>query len=151
MGVRAARDGRFAGMLVAILLAPWLASASAQEPQTALDTPLTDVPGDPVRGLATVRDASIATCLICHAMPIPQEPNHGTLGPPLDGVGDRYTEGELRLRIVDAKKIDPDTIMPAYYRADGLYRVDTPYAGKTIYTAQEVEDVVAYLMTLKAH
>lgn len=120
------------------------------EPPLAMDAPLTDVPGDSARGLATVRDATIATCLICHAMPIPQEPNHGNLGPPLEGVGDRYSEGELRLRIVDAKKLNPDTIMPAYFRVEGLYRVDAPYAGKTIYTAQQVEDVVAYLMTLKA-
>jgi sulfur-oxidizing protein SoxX len=140
-------DRRALALALLMLGSPPLA---AGEPPTAMDAPLTDVPGDPARGLAIVRDATNATCLICHAMPIPQEPNHGNLGPPLEGVGDRYTQGELRLRVVDAKVLNPDTIMPAYFRSEGLYRVDAPYAGKTIYTAQEIEDVVAYLMTLKA-
>jgi sulfur-oxidizing protein SoxX len=141
--------------LAPLLLAlAWLIHAAttvlAQDAPAAIDEPLTAVPGDAARGLAIVRNAANATCLICHTMPIPEEPNHGTLGPPLDGVADRYSEGELRLRIVDAKRANPESIMPAYYRKDGLYRVDAPYANRTIYTAQEVEDVVAYLMTLKA-
>jgi sulfur-oxidizing protein SoxX len=139
--------GRRAAALAFVMLA---LPATAEEPPAAMDKPLTDVPGDPVRGLAIVRDATNATCLICHAMPIPQEPDHGTIGPPLDGVGDRYSEGELRLRLVDPKRVNPETLMPAYFKADGLYRVDKPYAGKTIYSAQQVEDVVAYLKTLKA-
>lgn len=149
---RGSLRGRFPGLLAAMLLMPWLGhAAAAKDALPALDTPLTDVPGDPVRGLAIVRDARNATCLICHDMPIPEEPSHGNLGPPLDGVGDRFSTGELRQRVVDAKRINPDTIMPAYYRTEGLYRVYAPYAGKTIYTAQQVEDVVAYLLTLRAH
>ncbi len=131
------------------------AGAAAQDPlppleivDLAIPKPLTQTPGDPVAGRLTVRNTRMATCLICHDLPIPEEPDHGTIGPPLAGVGSRYSAAELRLRLVNPKLINPDTIMPAYYRLAGLYRVDLPYQGKTIYTAQEVEDVIAYLLTL---
>ena len=110
--------------------------------------PLTDAPGNPARGQRIVRDAANATCLICHDIPIPGEPDPGNIGPPLDGVGSRYTAGELRLRLVDPKVINPDTPMPAYYKVEGLYRVEGKYRGKPIYSAQDVEDVIAYLLTL---
>jgi sulfur-oxidizing protein SoxX len=82
-------------------------------------------------------------------MPLPQRQFHGTLGPPLDGVGSRYTAGELRLRLVDPKAINPHTVMPAYYKVEGLYRVLDRYQGQALLTAQEIEDIVAYLLTLK--
>lgn len=110
--------------------------------------PLTATPGDPVRGRAIVRDAGKASCLICHAMPIPEEPDHGGIGPPLAGIGARATPGALRRRLVDPTVLDPATAMPAYHRVDGLHRVLERYRGEPIYTAQEVEDVVAYLVTL---
>ncbi len=106
------------------------------------------MPGDPVRGERIVRDANNATCLICHALPIPDEPDPGDIGPPLHGVGSRYTAGELRLRLVDPKQFNPETVMPSYYRRDGLHRVAAEYEGQTIYRAQEIEDVVAWLLTL---
>lgn len=115
----------------------------------SIPEPLTDQPGDPFRGWQIVREAGNATCLICHAMPIPEEPNHGNIGPDLAGVGERYTAGELRLRVVDSKVINPNTVMPSYYRLDGLVRVEDQYVGQTIYSAQDVEDVVAYLLTLR--
>jgi sulfur-oxidizing protein SoxX len=115
----------------------------------AIPTPLTDAPGNPERGKLTVRDVDNVTCLICHSMPIPEEPNHGAIGPPLAGVGSRYTPGELRLRVVNPKALNPDTIMPAYYRTEGLNRVLDLYRDKPIYNAQQVEDVVAYLVSLK--
>jgi sulfur-oxidizing protein SoxX len=115
----------------------------------AVNTPLTDTPGDSARGREIVRDAANATCLICHAMPIPEEPDHGDIGPPLAGVASRYGEGELRLRLIDPQKINPDSVMPGYYKLEGLHRVDIPYVGKTIYTAQQIEDVLAYLLTLR--
>lgn len=114
----------------------------------AILAPLTDQPGDPVRGKRVVTDASNATCLICHPMPIPEQPDHGNLGPDLAGVGSRYTAAELRLRIVDPKVLNPDTIMPAYYRKDGFLRVQEAYRNATVYSAQDVEDAVAYLLTL---
>jgi L-cysteine S-thiosulfotransferase len=82
-------------------------------------------------------------------MPLPQRQFHGTIGPPLDDVGRRYTAGELRLRLVDPKRIVPESIMPAYYKVEGLQRVLERYQGKPILTAQQIEDVVAYLLTLR--
>jgi sulfur-oxidizing protein SoxA len=110
--------------------------------------PLTSMPGDPVRGRAIVRDTGKASCLICHAMPISEEPDHGGIGPPLAGIGKRATSGELRRRIVDPTILDPATVMPAYHRVDGLHRVLDRHRAEPIYAAQEVEDVVAYLVTL---
>lgn len=94
-------------------------------------------------------DRAGGDCIICHAMPLPQRQFHGNVGPPLDGVGSRYTAGELRLRIVDPKVINPETVMPAYYKVEGLHRALDRYRSKPILTAQQVEDVVAYLLTLK--
>jgi sulfur-oxidizing protein SoxX len=106
------------------------------------------MPGNPVRGRQIVRDINNATCLICHAMPIPEEPDHGEIGPSLHGVGSRYTTGELRLRLIDPKVINAETIMPSYYRVEGLSRVSEAFQGRPIYDAQQIEDVVAYLVTL---
>jgi sulfur-oxidizing protein SoxX len=115
----------------------------------AIPEPLTALPGDPERGRRIVLDRERGDCIICHAMPLPQRQFHGTLGPPLDGVGSRYTAGELRLRLVDPKAINPHTVMPAYYKVEGLYRVLDRYQGQALLTAQEIEDIVAYLLTLK--
>jgi L-cysteine S-thiosulfotransferase len=115
----------------------------------AIPEPLTDQAGDPERGRRLVLDREGGDCIICHAMPLPQRQFHGTIGPPLDDVGDRYTAGELRLRIVDPKVFNPETIMPAYYKVEGVHRVHERYRGKPILTAQQVEDVVAYLLTLR--
>jgi sulfur-oxidizing protein SoxX len=113
-----------------------------------MPVPLTDEAGNPARGRLIVADLGKASCLICHAMPIPEEPDHGTIGPPLHGIGARFTAAELRQRIADPKALNPDTIMPAYYRTEGLTGVLERYRGTTIYSAQELEDVLAYLVTL---
>lgn len=109
---------------------------------------LTAAPGDPERGRAVAIHRQKGNCLACHIMPIPEEQFHGETGPDLHGVGSRYEEGELRLRVVNSKVINPDTMMPAFYRTEGLHRVAGKFAGKPMLSAQEVEDVVAYLMTL---
>jgi sulfur-oxidizing protein SoxX len=96
-----------------------------------------------------VLDPARGNCLICHPMPIAEAEFHGDVAPDLAGVGSRYSAGEIRLRVVDAKRLTPDGVMPAYHRAEGLHRVLKEYRGKPILTRQEVEDVVAYLMTLK--
>ena len=89
-------------------------------------------------------------CLGCHSVTeLEAEPFHGEVGPPLDGVADLYEEGELRLRVVNPKIVNPDTIMPGFYVTEGLHRVAEQFQGKTILTAEQVEDIVAYLMTLK--
>ncbi len=109
---------------------------------------LTDQPGDPINGRAVAIHRQKGNCLACHVMPIPEESFHGEIGPDLNGVGSRYDAGELRLRVVDPKVINPDTIMPAFYKVNGFHRVLADFEGKPMLTAQEVEDVVAYLQTL---
>jgi sulfur-oxidizing protein SoxX len=115
----------------------------------AIPAPLTNRSGDPERGRRIVLDSEKGDCIVCHAMPLPDRQFHGTIGPPLDGVGNRYSAEELRLRLVDPKELNPQTVMPAYYKTKNLYRVLERYRGKPILTAQEIEDVVAYLLTLK--
>ena len=110
---------------------------------------LTGKPGDAANGKKVVIGRKKGNCLACHIMPIPEEQFHGLTGPDLHGVGDRMDEAELRMRIVDPKIIDSDTMMPSFYRTADLHRVLKKFQGKTILSAQEVEDVVAYLMTLK--
>jgi sulfur-oxidizing protein SoxX len=115
----------------------------------AIPAPLTDQPGDAERGRRIVLDRNGGDCIICHAMPLPERQFHGTVGPPLDGVGRRYTAGELRLRLVDPKAINAQSVMPAYYKVEGLYRVLSRYEGQTLLSAQQIEDIVAYLLTLQ--
>jgi sulfur-oxidizing protein SoxX len=105
--------------------------------------------GDPVQGRAIVANRQLGLCLLCHSAPIPEERFQGDLAPSLAGTGARWTEAQLRERIVDASRVNPATIMPAYFKTEGLVRVAPAYQGKTIFTAQQVEDVVAYLATLK--
>ncbi len=141
-------------MVFALSLAGLAASLGQAQPVAyeivdgGIPQPLTDGPGNRFRGELVARDPTRASCLICHAMPIPDEPDPGNIGPDLAGVGSRFTAAELRLRLVDPKMINPETIMPAYYSLRGLNRVEAQYVGETIYTAQEVEDVVAFLLTL---
>ena len=110
---------------------------------------LTGAPGDTERGEKVVTNRQVGLCLLCHSGPYPQERFQGTMAPDLKGAGSRSTEGQLRLRIVDASRVNPQTIMPPYYRVDGLTRVAPAFRGKPILTAEQIEDVVAYLMTLK--
>jgi len=110
---------------------------------------LTGKPGDPSRGRAIVGNRQVGLCLLCHSGPFPEERFQGNLAPDLAGAGSRWSEAQLRLRIVDAGRLNPDTIMPPYYRTDGLIRVAAPFRGKTVLTAEQIEDVVAYLTTLR--
>ena len=110
---------------------------------------LTGRPGDAERGRAIVSNRQVGLCLLCHNGPFPQERFQGDLAPDLAGAGSRSTPGQLRLRIVDASHVNLDTIMPPYYKTDGLTRVGTPFRDKTILSAQQIEDVVAFLMTLR--
>jgi sulfur-oxidizing protein SoxX len=110
---------------------------------------LTGKPGDPVRGRAIVANRTIGLCLLCHSAPIPEERFQGNLAPSLAGAGSRATPDQLRLRVGDAARLNPDTIMPPYYRLDGLTRVARNFQGKTILSAEQIEDVVAYLASLK--
>lgn len=109
---------------------------------------LLTAPGDAARGKAVVvgRDSN---CLLCHAVPDAGVRFMGNVGPSLDGVGARLTEGQLRLRIVDSMRLNRETIMPSYYRVEGLNQVAETWRGKPVLTAQQVEDTVAYLLTLR--
>ncbi len=114
-----------------------------------MPAPLTQEAGDAVRGRAIVANRQLGLCLLCHTGPIPEERFQGSLAPDLAGAGARWNAAQLRQRIVDSGQVNPGSIMPAYYRADGLQRVAVPLKGKTILSAQQVEDVVAYLQTLR--
>jgi len=131
-------------------------AAHAQEPLRpymivgdAIPASLTGAKGDPDEGRAIVVNRQVGLCLLCHSGPFPEQKFQGTLAPDLTGAGTRATEGQLRLRIVDASRLKPDTIMPPYYRVDGLARVAPSFRGKPILTAEQIEDVVAYLLTLR--
>jgi L-cysteine S-thiosulfotransferase len=115
----------------------------------AIPASLTGAPGDPARGKAIVVSRQTGLCLLCHSAPLPEEKFQGTIGPDLKGAGSRNTEGQLRLRIVDSRIFNPDTIMPSYYRLDGLERVAPAFRRKTVLTAEQIEDVVAFLETLR--
>jgi sulfur-oxidizing protein SoxX len=129
----------------ALVLALATPAAQAQ----GLRDPLTDLPGDASRGRAIVLDQPRSLCVLCHAGPFPEIPFQGDLGPDLSGVGERLTLPELRLRLVDSRRVNPDTIMPPFHSVEGLVRVGTQWKDTTILTAQEVEDVAAFLASLK--
>jgi sulfur-oxidizing protein SoxX len=149
------RGGHGAALLVLALAAP---QAQAQTGEglvptplvgDAIAAPLTATPGDPARGRAIVADRTRGLCLLCHAGPFPEERFQGNLAPDLAGVGGRLSPGQLRLRLVDGRALNPDTIMPSYYSLTGLARVGRAWQGRPILSAAEIEDVVAFLATLR--
>jgi sulfur-oxidizing protein SoxX len=113
-----------------------------------LPTPLTGSKGDPERGRALVANRQASLCLLCHSGPFPEERFQGDLAPDLRSAA-RLSEGEIRQRIADPAKFNPQTIMPAYYRTDGLERVAPAFRGKTVLSAAQIEDIVAWLVSLK--
>lgn len=117
----------------------------------AIAESLTGQPGDPAKGREWFAGRKLGNCLACHKnSELEEQPFHGEVGPPLDGVADRWSEGELRAILVDAKQVFGDqTIMPSFYRDGGYNRPLEEFQGKTILEAQQVEDVLAYLLTLK--
>jgi sulfur-oxidizing protein SoxX len=111
--------------------------------------PLTATPGDAARGRAIAASRQTGLCLLCHSAPIVEERFQGNLATDLAGAGSRWSEAQLRLRLVDARRLNPASPMPAYYRADGLQRVGEAWQGRSILSAQQIEDVVAWLRTLR--
>nr|WP_249137145.1 sulfur oxidation c-type cytochrome SoxX [Bradyrhizobium tropiciagri] len=114
----------------------------------AIPASLTGTNGDATRGRALVVERS-STCILCHSGPFPEQAFQGDLAPNLSGSGARWSEGQLRLRLVDASHLNAATIMPSYYRVDGLTRVGNSWRGKPILSAEQIEDIVAYLVTLR--
>jgi sulfur-oxidizing protein SoxX len=104
--------------------------------------------GEAASGKAVVLDRRRGNCLICHAFPLEGEPFQGEIGPPMMGVGARLSAGQIRLRLIDQSRINPQTLMPPYYRVDRLTDVAPEWRGRPALTAQEIEDVVAYLTSL---
>jgi sulfur-oxidizing protein SoxX len=141
-------------LILAVTVA--LASGAAAAPTPAVEVvgdtipkPLSDAPGEPARGRAIVVDRQRGLCLLCHSGPFPEERFQGTLAPDLGGAGARWSAEQLRLRLVDSSRLNPDTIMPSYYRIDHLRQVARAWEGKTVLTAQEIEDVISFLKTLQ--
>lgn len=106
-------------------------------------------PADPANGRKIVADRRRGMCLLCHSGPFPEERFQGSLAPSLAGAGTRWSARQLRFRLIDSAKINSETIMPPYFRAEGHNRVGRAFAGRTILSAEEIEDVVAYLSTLR--
>lgn len=142
------------GPIVAGALLTFSGGVSAQQPHNyvvdgdAIPASLTGTPGDATRGRALVVDRT-STCILCHSGPFPEQRFLGDVAPSLAGTGSRWSAGELRLRLVDASRLNAATIMPSYYRIDGLSRVGRAWQGKTILSAEQIEDMVAYLVTLR--
>jgi sulfur-oxidizing protein SoxX len=124
------------------------ACATARAQTDSILVPLTAEAGDAARGRAIVANRQLGLCLLCHSGPIPEERFQGNLGPSLDGAGARWSAGQLRMRMVDASAFNPGTIMPSYFKPGSGARTPAALQGKTILSAQQVEDVVAYLQTL---
>lgn len=123
-------------------------AGAANNAADAMPLSLSGLPGDAARGRAIVANRQTGLCLLCHSGPFPEERFQGDLAPDLRGAGRRLSEGQLRLRIADSGRLNPSTIMPAYHRTEGLTRVAPQFQGKPLLSAQQIEDVVAYLRTL---
>ena len=140
-------------LVLFILLAAAIAAAeplvSYQIDGDAIRQSLTGKAGSAKKGYAIASDRADAGCVLCHQLPGIDAAMSGNLAPPLDGIGSRLSAGQIRLRLVDSSQLNPQTIMPSYYRTKGLRQVAKPYQGKPILTAQQIEDVIAYLLTLK--
>ena len=134
-------------MRVLLLVLPLLLAGKAVGDE-GIPASLTGAKGDPARGRAIVANRQVGLCLLCHTGPFPEERFQGNLAPDLREAV-RLTEAEIRLRLVDPARVNPQTIMPAYYRSDGLTRVAPAYRGKPVLTAEQIEDVVAYLLSLR--
>jgi L-cysteine S-thiosulfotransferase len=134
---------------IAVMLPMVVAACAATPPRDAMPQPLTALPGDAARGRAIVASRQAGLCLLCHPAPIPEERFQGNLAPDLAGAGARWSAAQLRLRIVDARVLNPQTIMPPYHATDGLQRVGGAWQGRAVLDAQQVEDVVAWLVTLQ--
>jgi sulfur-oxidizing protein SoxX len=146
-GSRRSPARRLVDALAAVFLG--FIAAAAGDGDT-MEAPLTSQPGNPAQGRQIIENRQLSACLLCHSGPFPEPHLQGNIGPSLDGVGSRLSTGEIRLRIVDPAKLNPDTVMPPYHAVDGLARVGRTWQGKPVLTAQQIEDVVAFLATLRS-
>ncbi len=140
---------RAALAMVAAVATTVSACASSPSARDALVAPLTTTPGDAARGRQVVIERDGGHCILCHAVPGGDVKFAGDIAPPFAGIGKRLSAAQIRQRVVDITVVNPDAVMPAFHRVDDLDRVMPEYRGKPILTARQVEDVVAYLVTLK--
>lgn len=146
--------GDVSAALTAVALAIVSASAAAVLPAyvivgDGIPAPLAPDGGDPARGRALVVARDAANCVLCHAVSDPAIRFAGDVGPSLDGIARRFTVPQLRLRVVDDAKVNRTSVMPSYFKVAGLAQVAAPYVDKPILSAREVEDIVAWLATLR--
>ncbi|MGI9126597.1 MAG: sulfur oxidation c-type cytochrome SoxX [Roseomonas sp.] len=143
------RAARFlAGLLLAMAIPVMARVQVGVVRDDAVAQSLTGSAGDPQRGRAIIIDRQKGFCLLCHSGPFNEEPLQGNLAPSLEGTGSRWSEGQLRLRLMDNKRVNPESIMPAYHRIEGLNRVAPTWRNRPILSASEIEDVLAFLMGL---
>ncbi len=148
-GLKRSSSRALAALVVMLALTTPSAAFEVERVGDGLPRSLTGQPGDPANGKAVVLNRALSACLLCHSGPFPEAPFQGTLAPSLKGSGERLNDAQIRLRLVDPTVLDPKSIMPSYYRLNGLNRVGPNWRGKTVLTAQQIEDVVAYLASLK--
>ena len=118
-------------------------------PGYEIDKPLTDQPGVPSKGRSLVLGRQTGLCLLCHQGPFPEAPFQGGLAPDLGQSAARLTAGQLRAHLVEPQRFNPATVMPSYLQSEGLTNVAPQYRGQSILVAQDIEDIVAFLLTLK--
>ena len=133
----------------ALLALPTSSQAQIIWDGDAIPSSLSGQPGDPIKGRTIVTSRQTGLCILCHAGPFPEERFQGNLAHDLKLSVANLSAAQLRARLVDPSKTNTNTIMPAYFRIDHLQRVAPPFAGKTVLSAQEIEDVIAYLLTIK--
>ena len=136
-------------LLAAAVLALPLAGGAATVVGDGIPAALEGKAGDAARGRAIATSRSQGLCLLCHSGPVPEERFQGNLAPDLAGAGARWNAAQLRLRLVNPQHFNPDSLMPAYYRTEGLVRVGARWQDRPILDAQQIEDVIAWLMTLR--
>ncbi len=133
----------------ALLFSLPLAAAAHTIVGDGMPTPLSAEPGDAARGRALVASRQTGLCLLCHSGPFPEERTQGNLSTDLTGAGSRWTEAQLRLRVADARRLNPGSLMPSFHPAqlpdDSAAHVARTWRGMPVLNAQQVEDVVAYL------
>ena len=137
------------GAALAMVAASYCTAADYAVLSDAIPASLTGAAGDAASGRKLVTSRQLGQCLLCHSGPFPEERFQGSVGPGLGGIGARMTEGQIRLRIVDPAQVNPVSVMPAYFRTEGLERVTPAFRGKSILSAQQIEDIVAFLATVK--
>ncbi len=130
--------------------APGAAYFSWQVKNFAIEQPLGGLKGVAKRGMAVASDGHLGNCLACHQLPLSRDEVFGDLGPPLTGIASRQSVGAIRLHVVDQSYFNPETVMPGFHRRpEKLHRVAKAYRGRPFLSAQQIEDVVAWLATLK--